>query len=128
MPLQKLVAANKKAAAFTNECVVAMCWKESSFDPNAHNVGSTAKGLMQMTDPAVDTVNKITPKGVHFEHSDMVIAAKAIQCGTYYLQWCSDQTGGDKKKALDRFGGLSGYNKDLITAETCLLAAPKDPM
>jgi hypothetical protein len=55
---------------------------------------------MQMTDGAVKTVNDTTPPGVHFEPSDMLIPAKAIQCGTYYLNWCSSQTGGDEGKAL----------------------------
>ena len=117
-----LVKANKKSIAFTDECVTAVCWKESSFDPSATSGGSTAKGLMQMTNPAVDTVNNITPVGVHFEYADMLDASKAIQCGTYYLQWCSDHSGGDEGKALDKFAGVSGYSTNVMAAEKCLLS------
>jgi hypothetical protein len=70
--VKTLVANNKKSPAFTDECVIAVCWKESSFDPSAQSGGSTAKGLMQMTNPAVDTVNHNTPVGVHFEYADML--------------------------------------------------------
>jgi membrane-bound lytic murein transglycosylase MltF len=117
-----LVKTNKKSTAFTDECVVAVCWKESSFDPSAHAGSSTAKGLMQMTNPAVDTVNNITPVGVHFEYADMLDASKAIQCGTYYLQWCYDHSGSDEGKALDKFAGVSGYATNVMAAEKCLLS------
>jgi hypothetical protein len=126
--MKTLVSANKKADAFTEECVIAVCWKESSFDPNAQSSASTAKGLMQMTNPAVDTVNAITPAGIHFEYDDMLDPAKAIRCGTYYLQWCSNQAGGDEGKALDRYAGVSGYSVNVIKAENCLLTGGPDPM
>jgi hypothetical protein len=120
--VKSLVASNKHSAAFTDECVIAVCWKESSFNPSAQASGSTAKGLMQMTNPAVDTVNNITPAGVHFDYTDMLDASKAIQCGTYYLQWCSDQSGGDEAKALNKYAGVSGYADDVMSAEACLLS------
>jgi hypothetical protein len=126
--VKTLVAANKKTMAFTDECVIAVCWKESSFDPDAQSSGSTAAGLMQMTNGAIDTVNRITPAGVHFEHADMFDAAKAIQCGTYYLDFCSNQAGGDEAKALDRYGTGSGYSKDVMTAEACLMTGGSVPM
>jgi hypothetical protein len=126
--VKNLVAKNNKSAAFTNECMIAVCWKESSFDPAAQSGGSTATGLMQMTNPAIATVNNITPNGVHFQHDDMLDAAKAIQCGTYYLQWCYDQVGGDKAKALDKYGTGDGYSTNIIAAETCLRKTGSDPM
>jgi hypothetical protein len=126
--VQALVKVNKKSPGFTDECVIAVCWKESSFDPSAQSGSSTAKGLMQMTNPAVDTVNKITPTGVHFEYADMLDASKAIQCGTYYLQWCLDQSAGDEAKGLDKYGGVSGYSTNVIAAENCLLTGVDPPM
>jgi soluble lytic murein transglycosylase-like protein len=125
--VKALVRAHKKSPAFTDECVIAICWKESSFDPSAQSGSSTAKGLMQMTNPAVDTVNNITPPGVHFEYSDMLDASKAIECGTYYLQWCSDKSGGDEAKALDKYAGVSGYSANVMQAETCLLTGVDPP-
>ena len=40
---------------------------------------------MQMTQGAVTMVNHNTPKGVHYEHSEMKDPEKNIQCETYYL-------------------------------------------
>ena len=125
--VKTLVANNKKSPAFTDECVIAVCWKESSFDPAAQSGGSTAKGLMQMTNPAVDTVNHNTPVGVHFEYADMLVPDKAIQCGTYYLQICSDQVGGEESAALNKYSGIPGYSTNVMAAEACLLAGT-DPM
>jgi hypothetical protein len=125
--VKALVKAHKKSPALTDECVIAVCWKESSFDPSSHSGSSTAKGLMQMTNPAVDTVNSITPPGVHFEYADMLDASKAIECGTYYLQWCSDKSGGDEAKALDKYAGVSGYSTNVMQAENCLLTGVDPP-
>jgi len=126
--VQALVKVNKRSPGFTDECVIAVCWKESSFDPSAQSGSSTARGLMQMTKPAVDTVNRITPTGVHFDYADMLDASKAIQCGTYYLQWCLDQSAGDEAKGLDKYGGVSGYSTNVIAAENCLLTGVDPPM
>ena len=118
--VKTLVAENSKSAGLSDQCVIAVCWKESSFDPSAKSPTSTAKGLMQMTNPAVDTVNRITPTGIHFEYADMLDAAKAIQCGTYYVQWCYEQVGSDESKGLDRYAGVPGYATNVIAAEACL--------
>jgi hypothetical protein len=126
--VKALISTNKRAAAFTDECVIAVCWKESSFNPNAQAAGSTAKGLMQMTQGAIQTVNNITPTGIHFDPSDMFDPGKAIQCGTYYLQWCSDQSSGSENQALDKYAGVPGYSTNVVQAENCLLSAPTDPM
>lgn len=117
--VRQFVSQNNKSSSISNECIIAVCWKESSFDPYAQSNGSTAKGLMQMTNPAVDTVNNITPPGTHFDYNDMFNPALAIQCGTYYLQWCFDQTGSESA-ALDKYGGVIGYSTDVMTAEGCL--------
>jgi hypothetical protein len=117
--MKTLVSANIRSSAFTNECVIAVCWKESSFDPNAQSDQSTARGLMQMTAGAINTVNNTTPQGIHYESDDMFDPTKAIQCGTYYLQWCFNQAG-SKSAALDKYAGVAGYSTDVITAEGCL--------
>lgn len=126
--VKDLVPGNNRSGAFTDECVIAVCWKESSFDPSAQSGGSTAAGLMQMTNPAITTVNKITPAGVHFEHDDMFVPAKAIQCGTYYLQYLYEHADNDEAKALDRYGTGAGYSKNVIAAETCQRKPGSDPM
>lgn len=126
--VKRLVQKNKKSTAFTDECVISVCWKESSFDPSMKASTTTAKGLMQMTNPAVDTVNNNTPQGVHFEYSDMFDPPKAIQCGTYYLQIMSNQAGGDEKQALIKYGGVPDYADDVMQSENCLLTGDNPPM
>jgi soluble lytic murein transglycosylase-like protein len=122
------VKGHKKSGAFTDECVIAVCWKESSFDPSSQSSASTAKGLMQMTNPAVDTVNRLTLSRMHYEYADMLDASKAIECGTYYLQWCADQCGGDESKSLNKYAGVAGYSGNVVDAENCLLAGADPPM
>jgi hypothetical protein len=126
--VKQLVQQNKKSLAFTDECVIAICWKESSFDPSQASSTSSAKGLMQMTDPAIVDVNNNTPQGIHFEPSDMFDPAKAIQCGTFYLQLKSDQAGGDERQALNNYGGVPNYADNVMQAENCLLTGVDAPM
>lgn len=118
-----LVAANNKSTSFSNQLVVAICWKESSFDPSAHSSGSTATGLMQMTTGAVTDVNSNTPRGVHFEHSEMTQGAKCIQCATYYLEILKGRFA-TVKSALEHYGTGAGYADNLLICETCLQSNP----
>ncbi len=114
--IRKLVEDNNKSTIFSNEFVICLVWKESNFDAGSINEKSTATGLMQMTKGAVDMVNKITPKGIHFEHSEMGDAAKNIQCGTYYLDISKNKLGGVDTS----FGTGPGYSKSIVVCEKCL--------
>ena len=82
--IKKLVADNSKSSV-SDEMLICVIWKESGFDPDVKNSKTTATVLMQMTKGAVEDVNKNTPEGVHYEHSEMTDPAKNIQCGSYYL-------------------------------------------
>lgn len=114
--IQKLVESNNKSTRFTKEFVICLIWKESGFDPELKNSKSTATGLMQVQTDAVDTVNKNTPKGVHFEHSEMKDPEKNIQCGTYYLDITETKMFGVDKS----YGTGTGYSKSIIACEKCL--------
>lgn len=114
--VEDLVTKNNKSLDFSNEFVICLIWKESGFDPEVKNSGSSATGLMQMTKGAVDMVNKMTPKGVHFEHSEMTDSTKNIQCGTYYLDIAKNKLGGVDKS----YGTGPGYSKSIIACEICL--------
>jgi len=121
--VEQLVSANNQSANFSNELVIAIIWKESGFDDAAKSNASTATGFMQMTIPAVDDVNRNTPKGTHFAVSDMLDGAKNIQCGTIYLDLIYGRSGNDLTKALNRYGTGAGYATNLIAAAACLQAA-----
>jgi hypothetical protein len=118
-----LITSNNKSSAST-EVLLCLIWKESGFVPTVKNSTSSATGLMQMTKGAVKQVNESTPKGVHFEHSEMTDAAKNIECGTYYVKIRMDWAGGDLKKGLEGFGTGAGYADKILTCESCVQATP----
>ena len=77
-----------------------------------------------MTKGAVEMVNKCTPAGTHFDHSDMTDAAKNIQCGTYYLDIAKNKLAGVDKS----YGTGPGYSKSIVTCEACLLSDKDHPL
>lgn len=118
--IEQWVAANNKSKNHPDELVIALIWKESGFDDASKSAKSTATGLMQMTIPAVDDVNRNTPAGTHFSFADMLDGPKNIQCGTYYLDMIYRRAGSDMKAGLDRFGTGKGYASDILAAAACL--------
>jgi hypothetical protein len=127
----KLTAAQVKALITSNnksslsaELLLCLIWKESGFDPDEKNSKSSATGLMQMTRGAVEQVNKSTPKGTHFKHSEMTDSAKNIQCGTYYLKIRIDWAGGDTKKGMEGYGTGPGYADNILVCEDCVKKTP----
>lgn len=121
--IQQWVASNNRSKHHSNELVIALIWKESGFDEASKNSKSTATGLMQMTIPAVDDVNRSTPQGTHYSFADMLDGPKNIQCGTYYLDMIFHRSGDDMVKGLDRFGTGTGYATNILAAEKCLKRA-----
>ena len=119
-----MIAENNKSAAFSNEFVICLIWKESGFDPSITNSKSSAAGLMQLTKGAVKMVNSCTPKGIHFEHSEMIDAVKNIQCGTYYLDIAKNKLAGVDKS----FGTGAGYSKSIQACEISLQSDKEHPM
>lgn len=126
--VETYIKANNNASVST-ELLLCLIWKESSFDPKTKSRSSSATGLMQVTKPAVQDVNRNTPKGVHFEHSEMTDPAKNIPCGTHYLKQRIKRAG-DVKKGLEGYGTGLGYADNILACEKCLTdrsAAQADP-
>ena len=122
--IKALVASNNKSTLFSDQFVICLIWKETNFDPSLKNAKSSATGLMQLTKGAVAMVNSCTPAGVHFEHADMLDAAKNIQCGTYYLDIAKTKLAGVDKS----YGTGAGYSKSIVACEACLVADESHPM
>jgi hypothetical protein len=122
--IQALVASNNKSTLFSDQFVTCLIWKETNFDPSLKNAQSSATGLMQLTKGAVAMVNSCTPKGVHFEHADMLDAATNIQCGTYYLDIAKTKLAGVDKS----YGTGAGYSKSIEACEACLIGDAAHPM
>ena len=121
--IKKLVKDNNLSKEFSDEFVICLIWKETNFEPTATN-SETITGLMQMSEGAVESVNRCTPVGIHFEHSDMTDPAKNIQCGTIYLDIAKNKLGG----VDTAFGTGKGYSKSIITCEECLKKNVSHPM
>ncbi len=114
--IEKLIRENNNSKHFSDEFVACLIWKETNFNPAARNSTTSATGLMQLTKGAVETVNNNTPKGIHFNHSEMTDAIKNIQCGTYYLDIAKTKLAGIDKS----YGTGPGYSKNIFTCEECL--------
>ena len=114
--IEELVKANNNSTEFSNDFVICLIWKESTFDPNQKSSTTTATGLMQVTKPAVKTVNQNTPKGIHFEHSEMTDPARNVQCGTFYLDIAKNKLAGIDKS----YGTGPGYSRSIVACEKCL--------
>lgn len=125
--IKKFVSDNNKSTLVSNQLVVCLIWKESSFDDAVKNSGTTALGFMQITKGAVDDVNKNTPKGVHFEYNEMTDPEKNIACGTYYLDIRIKRSGGKIAKGIDRFGTGSGYAENILSCEKCMKQVANTP-
>lgn len=74
---------------------------------------STAAGLMQMTKGAVEMVNRCSPAGVHFDYTEMLDAARNIQCGTLYLDIANTKLAGVDSS----FGTGPGYSRSIVACE-----------
>ncbi len=112
----KLVAENNQSNELSNEFVTCLIWRETSFEPSEENSKSSATGLMQMTKGAVEMVNRCSPKGVHFEHSEMTDAVKDVQCGTLYPDIAKNKLGGVDTS----YGTRPGYSRGIVSCESCL--------
>jgi soluble lytic murein transglycosylase-like protein len=118
--IRDLVAKHNKSKKLSNDFVVCLIWKETSFDDTVKNPDSSATGLMQVTRGAVDDVNThMAPDGVTYSHDDMTDAAKNIECGTYYLdlriRWAHNL-----KKGVDAYGTGHGYSTRILKCEACM--------
>jgi membrane-bound lytic murein transglycosylase MltF len=106
---------------FSTALLICLIWKESGFVSDAKNPNSSATGLMMMTRDAVTDVNANTPKGVHFEHSEMTDQTKNVSCGTYYLSILRRRFESDQV-TLEHFGTGAGYTTKLFPCEQCISA------
>jgi hypothetical protein len=117
--IQDLVQKNNKSDELSDEFVICLIWKESNFDDAVQNKQSTATGLMQVTKVAIEDGNRNSPKGVHFEHSEMLDPDKNIDCGTRYLDLRINRAK-DKVKGIELYGTGAKYTKSISACEECL--------
>jgi soluble lytic murein transglycosylase-like protein len=103
----------------SNELIICVAWKESSFNYLLTNPASSARGLLQMTKGAAEDAG--------YDHDYMFEPSLNIQAGSAYLALRIKWAKGDVGKGLDGFGTGSGYSTNILKCESCLKATPPTP-
>jgi len=124
--IRKLVADNNQADDIRDRLFICLIWKESGFNPDVKNSGSSATGLMQLTKGAVAEVNRV--RKTSYSHDDMTDPDLNIKVGTTYIDILKKRNGGKLAAALDKFGTGSGYSKSIIACSLCLKGDDSHPM
>jgi len=114
----ELVANNNKASGIRDRLFVCQIWKESGFDPDIKNTGSSATGLMQLTKGAVAEVNRV--RKTSYDHDDMTDPALNIEVGTTYLDILIKRNKNKLETALAKYGTGSAYADSIITCAKCV--------
>lgn len=109
--MQGLVADNNMSQQ-SDALVIAVAWKESSFNPSSHATGSSAQGLMMVTRGAA--------REAGYRYTDLLDPATNIRAGSTYLQMRIDWAHGDVKAGLNGYGTGPGYADNVLQAEHAL--------
>lgn len=113
-----LVAANNKSGQ-SDELIICMAYKESSFDPDADRPGNqSARGLLGVTDAAATDV------GVDYE--DLHDPATNLGAGSEYLGIRIRWNHGNVRNGLAGYGTGRRYANSLLKCADCLVAHAKD--
>jgi RHS repeat-associated protein len=116
--MSSLVSANNISGQ-SNELVLCMAWKESSFNETAKTKDpkSTAAGLLGVTKTALKDLS-----GYKYEDTSTK-GIENIKAGTEYIKLRIKRANGSVEKGLDGYGTGSGYGKSLLDCEKCLKSA-----
>lgn len=113
-----LVAAHNKSGQ-SNELIICMAYKESTFDPDADRPDpQTARGLLGVTDAAATDV------GVDYE--DLHDPATNIAAGSEYLGIRIRRNHGNVRNGLIGYGTGRRYADSLLKCADCLVSHAKD--
>ncbi len=113
--ISNLVAKNNRSGQ-TNELIICMAYKESTFDPDADQPGfkNSARGLLGVTDAAA------TDEGVDYE--DLHDPATNISAGSDYLRKRIHRSHGNVYAGLLGYGTHHpSYPLSLLRCEKCLI-------
>ena len=116
-PVANLVAANNKSGQ-SNELIICVIYKESTFNPNGANPLSSAVGLMGVEAGAAKDL-KVPP-------NKLTDPATNVATGTQYLHRRIDWSApfgasGDVHQGLKKYGTNTGdYADSILKCEKCL--------
>jgi RHS repeat-associated protein len=111
-----LVGKNNRSGQ-SNELIICIIYKESSFDPDAQNPNSSAHGLMGVENGAA--------KDLGVDPATLSDPAINIQVGTTYLRrrinWRRPfGGGGNVASGLSKYGPGPRYSRSILKCEECL--------
>jgi RHS repeat-associated protein len=114
--IAKLVAANNKSLR-SDELIICVIYKESSFDPAGANPNSSAAGLMGVEKGAASDLN--------IPYNTLSDPATNIAAGSQYLHRRIDWkppfgAGGDVRTGLANYGTGEPYADSILKCEKCL--------
>ncbi len=116
--IANLVAKNNKSGQ-SNELIICMAFKESSFDPDAMQTApNTARGLLGVTVLATDQVDA--------DYDTLGDPAANIAAGSTYLAWRIHLNPGNVRNGLWGYGTGRAYADSLLKCEKCLIGHAKD--
>ena len=120
------VARENNLSRLPVEMIVAIMYKESTFNPQTTNPKSTATGLMGITAAALrDVLNSYTG----FPSSpNLFDPATNAQVGSAYLDIRLDVFKGNLQKTLAQYGTGPEYAAQIIAATRALQKRPTDPL
>jgi len=111
--IANLVAKNNSSGQ-SDELIICMAYKESSFDPDASRPGNqSARGLLGVTDAAA------TDAG--FDYEDLGDPATNIDAGSTYLGMRIHRNHGNVLNGLIGYGTGRPYANSLLKCEKCLV-------
>jgi hypothetical protein len=118
--IQALVAANNNSGQ-SDDLIIAMAWKESSFEPGNQNSSSSAGGLLGVTSGVITELER---EGLWSRSFNVYDPAQNISAGSQYLAVRIQWAGGNVTQGLDGYGTGSGYATDILKAATDLQSNP----
>ncbi len=104
----------------SDEMIIAMAYKESTFNPDAESSTSSAIGLLGVTKGAAEDAG--------YDYSTLSDPATNIQAGSSYLKLRIAWTNGDVSRGLAGYGTGSSYASSILQAENALQVNPQNPM
>ncbi|MDD4591753.1 MAG: lytic transglycosylase domain-containing protein [Parabacteroides sp.] len=107
---------NNNYSGLSNELIICLIYKESTFDPNEKNKKSSATGLMQVTTGAASDAG--------YKGKNMYDPITNVQAGSTYLKLRVKWAHGNVKSGLNGYGTGTGYANDILDCEKCLKENP----
>ena len=114
------IVSRNNLSGLSNELIICLMWKESSFDPRAKSSSSTATGLMQVTSGANQEVRSRVGGFGGATPSMLTDGSHNTRIGSSYLQLRLNWSGGNVKSALNGYGTGPGYADNILECESCL--------